>query len=70
MIFKETGGKNVHLGITMCPKNISHISLVSIGEEKSFNIFSKAIDEGCFLDVYWDVVYFLNSACLCFLVVS
>ena len=46
----------VHLGTIMDPKSISHISFVIIGEGKYFNIFSKAMDVGCFPGVYWDVV--------------
>ena len=37
----EIDGINVNLGTTMYPKNITHISLVIIGEEQCFNIFLK-----------------------------
>ena len=43
---------NVHLGTTKYPKSISNISLVVIGEETYFHIFSKAIYGGCLPDVY------------------
>ena len=49
---------NVHLGTT---KYISNISLAILGEEKYFNIFSKAIYGGCLPDAYWDVVPYFNT---------
>ena len=43
---------NVHIGTTIYPKSISNMNLVLIGEEKYFNIFTKAINGGCLPDVY------------------
>ena len=49
---------------TMYPKSISNSNLVVVGEEKYFNIFSKAINRGCLPDDCKDVVPCFNTAIL------